>query len=123
MPGMVDNQMSNPDAVGTLDFIGLNYYSRMHVKGKLNPSEPFVFDTRNHDIMTDMGYPVYAEGFYRALKTISKMGIPIYVTENGLADYNDTIRTIFINRYLYAMNKALKDMQFHQNIEDWYTKF
>ena len=109
MPGMVDNQMSNPDAVGTLDFIGLNYYSRMHVKGKLNPSEPFVFDTRNHDIMTDMGYPLYAEGFYRALKTISKMEIPIYVTENGLADHNDTIRPIFINRYLYAMNKALKE--------------
>ena len=24
--------------------------------------------------MTDMGYPLYAEGFYRALKTISDVG-------------------------------------------------
>ena len=35
MPGMVDNEMLNPEAPGTLDFIGLNYYSRMHVKGGL----------------------------------------------------------------------------------------
>ena len=61
MPGMVDNKMLNPEAPGTLDFIGLNYYSRMHVKGRLNPKEPFVFDTRQQDIMTDMGYPLYAE--------------------------------------------------------------
>ena len=47
MPGMVDNEMLNPEAPGTLDFIGLNYYSRMHVKGRLNPEEPFVFDTDN----------------------------------------------------------------------------
>ncbi|MFL2982886.1 MAG: family 1 glycosylhydrolase [Candidatus Neomarinimicrobiota bacterium] len=109
MPGMVNNQMSNPNAIGTLDFIGLNYYSRMHVKGKLDPIEPFVFDTRDQDIMTDMGYPLYAEGFYRALKTISDMNVPIYVTENGLADDNDKIRPLFINRYLYAMNQALKE--------------
>ena len=109
MPGMVDNNMTNPNAIGTLDFIGLNYYSRMHVKGRLNAVEPFIFDTREQDIMTDMGYPLYAEGFHRALKTISKMGVPIYVTENGLADDNDTIRPLFIKRYLYALNQALRE--------------
>jgi len=109
MPGMVDNEMSNPKAPGSLDFIGLNYYSRMHVRGRVNPAEPFIFDTREQDIMTDMGYPLYAEGFYRALKTISKLGVPIYVTENGLADNTDNIRPLFIERYLYAMNQALKE--------------
>ena len=109
MPGMVDNKMSNELAVGTLDFIGLNYYSRMHVKGQLNAVEPFVFDTREQDIMTDMGYPLYAEGFHRALKTISRMGVPIYVTENGLADDSDSVRPLFIKRYLYALNQALRE--------------
>ena len=109
MPGMVDNKMSNELAVGTLDFIGLNYYSRMHVKGQLNAVEPFVFDTREQDIMTDMGYPLYAEGFHRALKTISRMGVPIYLTENGLADDSDSVRPLFIKRYLYALNQALRE--------------
>ena len=109
LPGMVDNDMSNPKAVGSLDFIGLNYYSRMHVKGHLNSREPFTFANREQDVMTDMGYPVYAEGLYRALKTISILGVPIYVTENGLADDTDEIRPTFIKRYLYALNRALRD--------------
>jgi beta-glucosidase/6-phospho-beta-glucosidase/beta-galactosidase len=35
--------------------------------------------------------------------------VPIYITENGLADSSDKIRPIFIKRYLYATSKALKD--------------
>ena len=75
----------------------------------MNAVEPFVFDTREQDIMTDMGYPLYAEGFHRALKTISRMGVPIYVTENGLADDSDSVRPLFIKRYLYALNQALRE--------------
>ena len=33
-----------------------------------------------------MNYPLYAEGFYRALHKVSEIGVPIYVTENGVAD-------------------------------------
>ena len=109
MPGMVDNSMSNPKAVGSLDFIGLNYYSRMHIKGHLDPTEPFTFELRDQDTQTDMDYSIYPEGFYKALHTISELNVPIYVTENGLADANDNIRPLFIERYLYAMNMALKD--------------
>ena len=94
---MVNNDMSNPEAVGSLDFVGLNYYSRMHVKGHLNSKEPFTFANREQDVMTDMGYPVYAEGLYRALKTISILGVPIYVTENGLADDTDEIRPTLLS--------------------------
>ena len=109
LPGMVNNKISNPKAVGTLDFIGLNYYSIMHVKGRLNPKEPFIFEKREQDVQTDMDYAMHPEGFYRALHTISDLNVPIYVTENGLADRHDHIRPTFIKRYLYAMNRALRD--------------
>ena len=109
LPGMVSKEMKNPMAVGTLDFIGLNYYSRMHVKGQLSLKEPFSFEKRENDIQTDMDYALYPEGFYKALHTISTLNKPIYVTENGVADRGDTIRTLFINRYLYALKMALKD--------------
>lgn len=109
LPGMVNNKMSNSKAVGTLDFIGLNYYSIMHVQGRLNPNEPFIFKKREQDIQTDMDYAMHPEGFYRALHTISDLNVPIYVTENGLADRQDHIRPTFIKRYLYALNRALKD--------------
>jgi len=109
LPGMVRKEMENKDAIEAMDFIGLNYYSRMHVKGQVNISEPFVFEKREKDIQTDMDYALYPEGFYKALHTISTLKKPIYVTENGVADRGNNIREIFIKRYLYALNKGIQD--------------
>ena len=109
LPGMVKKHLENNDAIGAMDFVGLNYYSRMHVKGKANISEPFVFEKREKDIQTDMDYALYPEGFYKALQTISTLEKPIYVTENGVADRGNNIREIFIKRYLYALNKGIQD--------------
>ena len=50
--------------------------------------------------MTDMPYTIYAEGFYRAIKQASKIGKPIIVTENGIADKEDNKRAIYIKRYI-----------------------
>jgi len=56
-----------------------------------------------------MGYSVYAEGLYRALKRFDKLKIPIIVTENGLADSKDALRDTFIKRYTYALSKAIEE--------------
>ena len=109
LPGMVKKHMENNEAIGAMDFIGLNYYSRMHVKGQASITEPFIFEKRTQDIQTDMDYALYPEGFYKALHTISTLKKPIYVTENGVADQGNNIREIFIKRYLYALNKAVLD--------------
>ena len=107
LPGMADIYFKNNDAINALDFIGLNYYSRMHVKGHLSPLAPFTFELRPEDTQTDMPYAIYPEGFYRAVKTISKIGVPIIITENGIADDKDNRRKIFIERYLYALYKSI----------------
>ena len=109
LPGMVKKEMKNTHAPGAMDFIGLNYYSRMHVRGQASLAEPFLFKKRAQDIQTDMDYALYPEGFYKALHTISTLKKPIYVTENGVADRGNNIREIFIKRYLYALNKAIQD--------------
>ena len=106
---MVNISDSNSNAIGSADFIGLNYYSRWHVKGHLSPTSPFTFEKRKQDIQTDMPYSIYPEGFYKALNDISKLNIPIIVTENGIADDKDDRRETFINRYLYALNKSIDD--------------
>ena len=103
---MADLSYTNTKAIKALDFIGLNYYSRWHVKGHLNPNEPFTFEKRKQDIQTDMPYSIYPEGFYKALNTVSKLEMPIIVTENGIADDKDDRRKTFINRYLYALFQA-----------------
>ena len=59
--------------------------------------------------MTDMPYTIYAEGIYRAIKLVSTLGYPIIITENGVADKKDKIRSEYISKYLYAVRKAIDD--------------
>ena len=71
------------------------------------------FNTRHNevqeDILTDMPYTIYGEGIYRAIETVSKLNVPIYITENGIADSRDKYRDLYIKRYIYAISKAIKD--------------
>jgi peroxiredoxin len=81
----------------------------MHTKGHFNSSLPFTFELRKEDVQTDMPYAIYPEGFYRAIKTISQIEAPIIITENGIADEDDSHRKLFINRYLYALSKSINE--------------
>lgn len=46
------------------------------------------------ETMTDMPHCIYPEGLYSALKTMCAIGHPVYVTENGIADADDTRRRL-----------------------------
>ena len=59
--------------------------------------------------MTDIPFAIYPEGFYDAIKEASQFNIPIYITENGIADCRDDRRATFIKRHLYVMSKAIED--------------
>lgn len=89
----------------SLDFLGLNYYSH----AKLDWTRPTGPAYATDDIPTDMPYAIYAEGFYHTLHELSTLNVPIYVTENGIADACDDRRALFIQRYLYALSQALQD--------------
>ena len=109
IPGLVWINHSNKDAIGAMDFFGLNYYSHNHVKFKFSLKEFFELKFFEEDIMTDMPYTIYAEGFYRALKLSSTLKKPIIVTENGIADAVDDRRKKYIERYLYALSVAISE--------------
>ena len=59
--------------------------------------------------MTDMPYSIYPEGLYRAIYEVKNINKPIIITENGIADSNDDRRGLFIERYIYAMYKAIQE--------------
>ena len=109
VPGLVSVTRDIPQAPATLDFVGLNYYSHLLVRFRGKADQPFTPVERPDDIQTDMPYAIYPEGFYRALHEIARLGRPIYVTENGIADDVDDRRALFIRRYLYAMDRAMTD--------------
>lgn len=107
IPGFckIDEQMDGPRG----EFVGLNYYANLLIDPLMSREPPFEAHSRPGQIMTDMPYTVYAEGFWRALHRISKVGLPIYVTENGIADADDAHRATWIRRYLFAMRRAMDE--------------
>jgi beta-glucosidase len=91
----------NVDAPNSYDFIGLNFYSRV----VLGPHPTCYPD----QVMTDMEYPMYPESMYEAIVDMADLGKPIYITENGLADADDSLRASFIKKYLSQVFRAIAD--------------
>jgi len=99
----------NTFAPKSLDFIGINYYGHGYMKNLVNhvsnPSE----------IPTDVdGITIYPEGLYFGIKDVAinlahKLDIPIYITQNGIATNDESIRDLYLKRHIYALSQALKD--------------
>jgi len=56
-----------------------------------------------------MGWEIYPEGIYRVIMGVTKYRLPIYVTENGVADDKDLLRRDFIHNHLLWVHRAIKD--------------
>lgn len=51
--------------------------------------------------VTEMGYPMYPPSLYRSISYASKLGVPMYITENGTPLTEDTAeRSEWITGYL-----------------------
>ena len=84
------------------DFIGLNYYHRNRIRN-------FKFNQNENKEIADLGWEIYPEGIYHVLKGLRRYNVPIYITENGLADSDDLKREKFIKDHLYWIFKAIQD--------------
>lgn len=123
-----------PRLRGHLDWLGVNYYCRVVVTGRLrflaklvyglpaffNPVPGYGFTAgevkRERSLdgypITDIGWEIYPIGLKEALEIADKYGKPIIVTENGLADKSDRYRSGFIVSHL----KVLEDVINEKNI-------
>lgn len=79
------------------DSIGLNYY--FHKK---------FGDTETYE-KTDMDWDIYPEGIHGALMLLWKYKKPLFVSEAGLADADDSHRADYITRQVEATWQAIED--------------
>jgi beta-glucosidase len=89
--------------INTCDFLGMNYYNHFHIGwlGRRKHSHS------GHD-SSDIGWGIHPEGLERLLLFLKKFNKPIYITENGIADANDTKREKFIKEHLLHVHSAIK---------------
>lgn len=79
------------------DQIGLNFYHYKKFGAVHNPRK------------TDMGWDFAPEGIYVALKILSKYKVPIFISEAGLADADDSDRAEYITKQIEATKKAIDE--------------
>jgi beta-glucosidase len=101
-----------PEAKGTQDYFGLNYYSVDTVAFDLrNRDERFSrsFFPKGTDLADARMNSNTPEGFFWALKWVVKQypGLPILVTENGIEDRTDRIRPRYLAQHVHAMWRAV----------------
>lgn len=83
------------------DFIGLNYYFW----------NPIGLEKEERAKLTknDMGWDLVPEGLYQIMKALNKFDKPIYITEHGLADADNSHRPLYIKESLDFMKKAINE--------------
>jgi beta-glucosidase len=53
-----------------------------------------------------MGWAIHPQGFQRMIELAASYGMPIYITENGIADREDRLRERFLKEHLDVMDRA-----------------
>ncbi|MEH6488823.1 GH1 family beta-glucosidase [Hyphomonas oceanitis] len=99
-----------------LDWFGLNHYSPLYATADDGPAGYRWANPPEDSEITLMGWNASPEGFRDILiETAERYGLPIFVTENGVADLaepdaqgrvKDDVRIDFIDRYLAALLEA-----------------
>ncbi|HET6352481.1 MAG TPA: family 1 glycosylhydrolase [Coriobacteriia bacterium] len=89
---------------GVTDWIGVQYYHD-------SPCRTFgVADDDGHTPRTDTGWRIVPEGLYRVvMRAWRRYQLPIYITENGLADAADAQRERFLVDHLRWLRKAISE--------------
>ncbi len=118
MPLILSNDMeiiSEP-----LDYLGINYYSRLVVSDDGTQSDLLYKTVEQTDAeKTEMGWEIYPDGLHYLLKSLNeKYQIPaVYITENGMAcadeikngEVDDPQRVKYIQTHLNAIHQAVME--------------
>ncbi len=96
----------------TLDFIGLNYYSRQLVELErwgLRNLAMDVCKSNHHPVKKNsLGWDIYPEGLRDLLLKLKKYNLPVMITENGICTAEDDLRWDFIASHLRHIHQAME---------------
>ncbi len=109
-----------PTIAAPVDWLGVNYYTRKILEPDNSGLFPHYQEVEGPREKTAMGWEVYPEGLHHFLTWADReysKGLPIYITENGMAAYDevqdgavsDPTRIDYFNKHLGAVRQAIAD--------------
>lgn len=99
------------DLPSALDFFGVNFYSRLHMRcpGRERWTGDFAYRDRTGGGLTDNGWEIVPRELGTMLRKAAGAGKPLIVTENGLADADDRLRASFLSNHFEEIRSAERD--------------
>jgi beta-glucosidase len=98
---------------GSLDYVGLNYYCDDAIRfDARRPGELFARQEAQPGFpQSTFGWAIEPDGLRRALHLVSQEtgGLPVMVTENGVADEHDELRPGYLVDHLAALHQAIAE--------------
>ena len=100
---IVDRYLDNLTGPEAGDWLGVQYYRKQWV----DPGSPTFFAPPPPGVpVTQMGWAVHPDGLREMLHRAARTGLPLYVTENGIATPDDTERVAYLAGHLAALAQA-----------------
>lgn len=99
-----------PEAKNTLDFIGLQYYTREYISFDLRKfSDLFIQRSYRSDAEKSDGNWLANEpmGMFEALRWAQQFNVPIIITENGVNDRDDRLRPRYMLQHIHQVWRAV----------------
>lgn len=91
------------------DFLGVNYYTRDLVRAAFRPGTLFGVQQQPPGETNDLGWEIYPSGLFTVVKQLhERHGLPVFITENGICDRDDVLRSRFIFEHLRVV-RELRD--------------
>ncbi|MFZ5906475.1 MAG: glycoside hydrolase family 1 protein [Nitrospirota bacterium] len=94
-----------------LDFLGVNYYTRVHMR--FNPLKKMGVELRHRDIdgygLTDMGWEIHPHGLEKVLRYASKLRVPLIITENGIATHSNRKKIRFMKNHVDVLERCIRN--------------
>jgi beta-galactosidase len=104
------NAVRRADLAGRMDYIGINYYTRITVEGFDGPVFPQLSPLSTFNPLTFQAWEDYPRGIYEMAMAVKGMGLPMFITENGLALEGDgEAGPSFLVRHLTWLSRAIRD--------------
>jgi beta-glucosidase len=97
----------------SLDFIGLNYYTRSLVDARGWLRKNLFLDVAASDKAllpkNSLGWEVYPEGLYDTLMGLKRYATAVFILENGFCSSDDALRWEFISAHLKSIYQAISE--------------
>lgn len=99
-----------PEAKGTQDFVGINYYTRSRAHFDLRAfRQAFLRESFPPDAdLSDTGFLANEpEGLFEAIQWGRQFDLPMIITENGVEDADDHLRPRYLVQHIHQMWRAV----------------